>query len=72
MIHKHNSTRTGSAKPAEYTIKQQGGQWRIYDKQHRFRCGFATLLAAQEYVAMRSGAPSHNKALSDITEQVTA
>ncbi len=57
MIHKHNSTRTGSARPAEYTIKQQAGQWRIYDKQQRFRCSFATLPAAQAYVAMRT--PTH-------------
>lgn len=65
MIHKHNSTRTGSARPAEYTIRQQGGQWRIYDKQQRFRCSFATLPAAQAYVAMRSTTTAHDLAVEE-------
>ena len=75
MIHKHNSSRVGSpttVHPAEFTIRFKDGLFRIYDKQQRFRCGFATQALAQEYVNQRSGAPSHNKALSDITEQVTA
>jgi hypothetical protein len=56
-LHKHNSSRTGSARPAEYTIRFQGGRYRIYDKQQRFRCEFATPEAANAYVAQRSGAP---------------
>lgn len=65
-LQKLHSSRTGSARPApDYHVKCERGRYRVYDKQQRFRCEFATLVAAQEYMAMRSGAPSHNKALSD-------
>lgn len=63
-LQKLHSTRTGSARPAEYTIRFQGGRYRIYDKQQRFRCEFATPEAANAYVVSRT-APSHNNALSD-------
>ena len=52
-----------SAKPAEYTIRQQSGRFRIYDKQQRFRCEFATLPAAQAYIEAR--ATAHGAALPD-------
>lgn len=69
--HLHSTAPHGSARPAEYTIKQQGGRYRIYDKQQRFRCEFATPEAANAYVASRTAA-SHNNALSDEWSQVAA
>ncbi len=62
-LQKLHSARTGSAKPAEYTIRQQGGRFRIYDKQQRFRCEFATMPAAQAYIEAR--ATAHGDALPD-------
>ena len=53
-LQKLHSSRTGSARPAEYTIRQQSGRFRIYDKQQRFRCEFATLPAAQAYIEARA------------------
>ena len=71
-LQKLHSSRTGSARPApDYHVKCERGRYRVYDKQQRFRCEFATPEAANAYVASRT-ASSHNKALSDITEQVTA
>lgn len=65
MLRTLNSTRTGSARPSEYTILYSGGHYRIYDKQQRFRCEFATLPAAQAYIASRTAAAAHNNALAD-------
>lgn len=64
-LQKLHSSRTGSARQAEYTIRLQGGRYRIYDRQQRFRCEFATPEAANAYVASRTAAASHNNALSD-------
>jgi hypothetical protein len=69
MIKPLHSSRTGSARPAEYTIKQANGRFRIYDKQQRFRCEFATLAAAQAYIESRT---SHNNVLSDDRQAVPA
>ena len=73
-LHKHNSTRTGSARPAEYTIREQGGRFRIYDKQQRFRCEFATRAAAEAYIAMRmAGDGAHLQPQNaDAVEAITA
>ena len=71
-LHKLHSSRTGSDRPAEYTIRFQGGRYRIYDKQQRFRCEFATPEAANAYVDIRTAAASHNKALSDEGMKVAA
>lgn len=60
-LHKLHSSRTGSARPAEYTIKCERGRYRIYDRQQRFRCEFATPEAANAYVAQRSGAPRNSQ-----------
>lgn len=71
MIKPLHNSRTGSARAAEYTIKQANGRFRIYDRQSRFRCEFATLPAAQAYIESRSAA-SHNNALSDEGIKVAA
>ena len=65
MTKQLHSARTGSARPAEYTIKQADGRFRIYDKQQRFRCAFATLPAAQAYIESRT---AHNPAISTLPE----
>lgn len=68
----NNSTQTGTAKSAAYHIVYKDGQYRVFDKAGRFRVGFATLPAAQTYIDLRSGAPSHNNALSDGLRQAQA
>ena len=73
MLRTLNSTRTGSAKSADYHIVYRDGLYKVYDKAGRFRVGFATLPTAQTYIEQRSAAPSHNKALSDgATQQAVA
>lgn len=65
-LQKLHSSRTGSARPANadaYHIAFKDGLYRVYDKAGRFRVGFATLPAAQTYIAGRT---SHNNALSDV------
>lgn len=64
MIKPLHSSRTGSARAAEYTIKQQGGRFRIYDKQQRFRCEFATMPAAVAYIESR-GAAKHDEGMKE-------
>ena len=59
------NTSTSTASSAAYHIVFKDGQYKVFDKAGRFRVGFATLPAAQTYIVQRSGAPSHNKALSD-------
>lgn len=66
-LHKHNATKTGSARPAEYTIKCERGRYRIYDRQQRFRCEFATMPAAVAYIESRTS-QSHNLAISKLPE----
>jgi hypothetical protein len=61
----HSTAPHGSANSAAYHIVYREGQYKVFDKAGRFRVGFATLPAAQTYIDMRSGAASHNNALSD-------
>lgn len=61
----YNTAPHGSASSAAYHIVYRDGQYKVFDKAQRFRVGFATLPAAQAYIDQRSGAASHNKALSD-------
>lgn len=68
----HSTAPHGSARCADYHIKFERGRYSIYDKQQRFRCAFATLPAAQAYIDQRSGAASHNNALSDERQAVAA
>lgn len=70
----HSTAPHGSARPApDYHVKCERGRYRVYDKQQRFRCEFATPEAANAYVASRTAAASHNKALSDgATQQAVA
>lgn len=55
-MRKFNSTQTGSANSAAYHIKFMDGQYRVFDKQGRFRVGFSTLPAAQTYIDLRTPA----------------
>ena len=68
----HSTAPHGSAKSADYHIVYRDGQYKVFDKAQRFRVGFATLPAAQAYIDTRSGAPSHNNALSDDRQAVAA
>ena len=52
-MRKLNSTKAGTAKSADYHITFVNGRYRIYDKQQRFRCEFATLPAAKTYIDSR-------------------
>jgi len=58
----HSTATQGSA---AYHIVYKDGMYKVFDKAGRFRVGFATLPAAQTYVASRTAPPSHNNALSD-------
>lgn len=56
-LHKHNATRTGSARTANadaYHITYKDGMYKVFDKAGRFRISFATLPAAQTYIAGRN------------------
>ena len=46
-------THTG-AKP-EYSIKESGGVFKVYDRNQHYRCSFATRVAAQAYIDQRTG-----------------
>lgn len=61
----HSTAAQGSASSAAYHIVYKDGMYKVFDKAGRFRVGFATLPAAQTYVASRTAPPSHNNALSD-------
>ncbi len=58
-LSKLHSSRTGSARPAEYHIVFRDGMYKVFDKAQRFRVGFATLPAAQAYIESRTA--SHSK-----------
>lgn len=56
-LHKHNSTRTGSARTANadaYHITYKDGLYRVYDKNGKFRVSFATQAAADAYITGRT------------------
>jgi hypothetical protein len=46
-------THTG-AKP-EYSIKESGGVFKVYDRNQHYRCSFATRVGAQAYIDERTG-----------------
>lgn len=71
-MRKFNSTQTGSAKSADYHIKFMGGQYRVFDKQGRFRVGFATLPAAQTYIDLRTPPASRPSPLATRPEATRA
>lgn len=58
MQHKHNATKTANA--GDYHITYKDGMYKVFDKAGRFRLGFATLPAAQTYIAARSVAPRNS------------
>lgn len=51
-MHKRPANR--HAQP-EYRIVEQGGLFKVYDRNEHYRCSFATLAAAQAYVDVRTG-----------------
>ena len=53
-LSKLHSSRTGSARPAEYHIVFRDGMYKVFDKAQRFRVSFATMPAAQTYIESRS------------------
>lgn len=62
-----HSSRTGSARAAEYHIVYRDGVYKVFDKAGRFRLSFATLPAAQTYIESRTS-QSHNLAISNLPE----
>ncbi|MGB2787900.1 MAG: hypothetical protein WBC13_01065, partial [Dokdonella sp.] len=59
-----HSSRTGSAKAADYHIVFKDGQYKVFDKAQRFRLSFATMPAAQSYIESRTARSTDNNALS--------
>jgi len=64
----HSTAPHGSARPApDYHVKCERGRYRVYDKQQRFRCEFATMPAAVAYIESRTS-HSHNLPISNLPE----
>jgi hypothetical protein len=39
----------------EYSIKESGGVFKVYDKNQHYRCSFATRTGAQAYIDQHTG-----------------
>ena len=39
----------------EYSIKESGGVFKVFDRNQHYRCSFATRAAAQAYIDQRTG-----------------
>jgi hypothetical protein len=39
----------------EYSIKESGGVFKVFDRNQHYRCSFATRVGAQAYIDERTG-----------------
>lgn len=57
-------TKTAPAARPDYTIKQEGARFKVYDKESRYRVSFPTHSGAEEWIAgQREAAHRHPFAL---------